>query len=137
MDNMFEMFNNPEIMESMQNLMKNEDIQKMMQNKDFINNLKNINGLQDQQTPPQTQESLANNVESENDKSDSLGKFLTNETIITKNLKNEKFNNKVGVIQDYNSKTKRYIVLFEECNKLVSIREENIENNFDNIEQID
>jgi hypothetical protein len=162
MENMFGMLNNPDIMESMQNLMKNEDIQKMMQNKDFINNLQNMKDMVPNteaptEAPAATEETAATTeapaeetaattealaeetaATAEAPAQNSLiGKFLTNETVITKNLKNETFNNKIGVIQEYNDKTKRYIVLFEESNKLVSIKEENIDNNFDNIELID
>jgi hypothetical protein len=64
-------------------------------------------------------------------------KFNINETIITKNLKNESFNNKIGIIQEYNTNNNRYIVLFEDSNKLVAIKEENLDNEFDNIENID
>ena len=156
MENMFGMLNNPDIMESMQNLMKNEDIQKMMQNKDFINNLQNMKDMVPNTeateataaTPAETTaEETAATTEAPAEETAAtaeapaqnslIGKFLTNETIITKNLKNDTFNNKIGVIQEYNDKSKRYIVLFEESNKLVSIKEENIDNNFDNIELID
>ena len=64
-------------------------------------------------------------------------KFNINETIITQNLKNVAFNNKIGIIQEYNIDNGRYIVLFEDTNKLLAIKEENIDNDFNNIENID
>ena len=123
---MFGMLNDPEIMDAMKNLMQNKDIQKMMQNKEFVENLQNFQKSENNRDETQ-----------EKDENKLGGKFLINETIITKNLKNEAFNNKVGVIQDFNEETRRYTILFEDNNKLVSIKEENIENNFDNIEIVD
>lgn len=128
---MFEMLNNPDIMDSIKNLMQNEDIQKMMQNKDFVNNLQNF------QKSEEVQKNTASPQIIETKEQNLIGKFLVNETVITKNLKNEAYNNKVGVIQDFNKESRRYTVLFEDNNKLVSIKEDNIENNFDNIEVID
>jgi hypothetical protein len=60
-----------------------------------------------------------------------------NDKVTTHNLKNELYNNKHGVIEDI-LPNGRYVVTFEfDNNKSVAIREENLVNRFDNIENID
>jgi hypothetical protein len=60
-----------------------------------------------------------------------------NDKVTTHNLKNELYNNKHGVIDDI-LPNGRYVVTFEFDNdKSVAIREENLVNRFDNIENID
>ena len=56
--------------------------------------------------------------------------------IRTKGLQNIDYNDKVGVIDDYISKTKRFVILFDD-GKIAAIKEENLENFYQNIENID
>lgn len=50
-----------------------------------------------------------------------------NDKVITKNLKNIKFNNLTGVIEEYCKETNRYFVNISELNKKLSIKKENLE----------
>jgi len=60
-----------------------------------------------------------------------------NDKVTTQNLTNELYNNKHGVIEDI-LPNGRYVVTFDFDNdKSVAIREENLVNRFDNIENID
>ena len=56
--------------------------------------------------------------------------------IRTKGLQNIDYNDKVGVVDDYISKTKRFVILFDD-GKIAAIKEENLENFYQNIENID
>ena len=56
--------------------------------------------------------------------------------IRTKGLKNLEFNDKVGVVDDYIAHSKRFVILFED-KKIAAIKEENLENFYQNIENID
>ena len=62
-------------------------------------------------------------------------KFYAEDKIKTINLKNEKYNNKTGCVDDYDYEKKRYIVCIE--NKMLAIKEENLELINDTIENID
>ena len=54
----------------------------------------------------------------------------------TRGLQNLDYNDKVGVVDDYISNTKRFVVLFDN-GKVAAIKEENLENFYQNIENID
>ena len=54
----------------------------------------------------------------------------------TRGLQNLDYNDKVGVVDDYISNTKRFVVLFDD-GKVAAIKEENLENFYQNIENID
>ena len=55
--------------------------------------------------------------------------------VLTKNLKNDEYNDKKGIIEDI-LQNGRYVVVFED-EKTAAIKEENLINRFENIENID
>ena len=136
MDNLMEMFNNPEMMDSMKNLMSNPDMQKMMndpnimeslKNPDLLNNLGNMPGI----SPDINKDHLAKSDVSDSDESESNesyeSKFSKDDVIKTKGLRNDLYNERVGMIMNYNKTTNRYTICFSDDNKVVAIKEENIE----------
>ena len=148
MENLMSMFN-PEMMKG---LMENEEIQKMMNDPNIMNNLQNMMGNSDLFNGAGTNEAAkgatcdANgNCEGENccePEEDDLeleiedldGMELEESEIRV--LQNIDYNDKVGVVDDYISKTKRFVILFDD-GKIAAIKEENLENFYQNIENID
>ena len=129
MDNLMEMFNNPEMMDSMKNLMSNPDMQKMMndpniidslKNPDLLNNLGNMPDL----SPDFNKEHLA---KSKDEAESYESKFSKDDVIKTKGLRNDLYNERVGIIMNYNKTNNRYTVCFSDDNKVVAIKEENLE----------
>ena len=68
---------------------------------------------------------LLNNLMGEKPKP--ILKFEINEYVITKNLKNNDYNDLEGIVESYNDETKRYCVNIPHLNKKVSLKEENLE----------
>ena len=153
MENLMSMFN-PEMM---QNLMGNEEIQKMMKDPNIMNNLQNmmgnndifkgLNGEGDPSTCcPEGEGSCDPSAccpeECSDIKIDDLENIEIEENrlnigdkVITKNLNTEDYNNKKGVIED-RLQNGRYVVLFED-ESIAAIKELNLVNRFENIENID
>ena len=145
---------NPEMM---QNLMGNEEIQKMMKDPNIMNNLQNMmgnndifKGLNGEEDPsaccPEGEGSCDPSAccpeECSDIKIDDLENIEIEENrlnigdkVITKNLNTEDYNNKKGVIED-RLQNGRYVVLFED-ESIAAIKEINLVNRFENIENID
>ena len=152
---------NPEMMK---NLMENEEIQNMMNDPETMNNLQNMmknnnlfGGLnlndtcETSETCPETKvdnctkscsETCGNECDSDIEIEElenmelEQSKFNIGDKIITCNLKNKEYNNKKGVIEDWNGDSNRYIIELEN-EKYVAIKEENLKDRFENIENID
>ena len=56
--------------------------------------------------------------------------------IITQNLKTESYNNQFGQIEDYNTTTNRFIILLDD-GRTAALKEENLQNRYENIDNID
>ena len=63
-------------------------------------------------------------------------KLDVGDKVITHSLKNEDFNDKIGIIEDYILSLDRFIVVFED-GKMAALKEDNLKDRFDNIENID
>ena len=147
--------------ETMQNLMENEDIKKMMSDPNMMNNLQNMMGNNDlfkglnPESSEQKDSSDSCNPNSECCKEDygkdgsecdeinidNLENIEINESrvnigdkIITKDLKNESYNNKRSIIEDL-LPNGRFVITIDD--KTIAIKEENLENIYENIENID
>ena len=138
---------NPEMM---QNLMGNEEIQKMMKDPNIMNNLQNMMGNQDifkgDGSCPEGEGSCDPSAccpeECADIKIDELenidieeNRLNIGDKVLTKNLKNDEYNDKKGIIEDI-LQNGRYVVVFED-EKTAAIKEENLINRFENIENID
>ena len=151
---------NPEMMKG---LMENEEIQKMMNDPNIMNNLQNMmgnsdlfNGAGTAETangatcdakgnceegsnccePEEEEEDLELEIEDLDGMELEESEIRVGDKIRTKGLQNIDYNDKVGVVDDYISKTKRFVILFDD-GKIAAIKEENLENFYQNIENID
>lgn len=140
MNSMMDMMKNPQLMEHMNEMMKNPNIQNMMNNPDLINGMMKMFGdnlpagmnLNEQTTSDQNQpvEELDQISEGE-----AKQKFNIEDIVILSNLKNESFNSRRGIIVNYNSEKKRYIVQLDNLDdtkeqdkdKRIMVKEENLE----------
>ena len=151
--------------ETMQNLMENEDIKKMMSDPNMMNNLQNMmggmggndlfKGLNTRCSEPcEPNDSCKsssyecdpenygiNGSECDEINIDNLENIEIDESrlnvgdkIITKDLKNETYNNKRGVIEDL-LPNGRFVITIDD--KTIALKEENLENIYENIENID
>ena len=125
------MMNNPAMMQQMETMMKNPEIQKMMSDPNILNNLGSMmnqnnneknddNDYSDSDDEPIT-------VQNDNLNSDLNSDLLnTGDNVILQNLKNDSYNNKKGVVNDYNQITERYTITLNESNKNIAIKPENV-----------
>ena len=156
MDNLMSMFNP----ETMSNLMENEDIKKMMSDPKMMDNLQNMMGNMggndlfkglntgcsepcepnDSCKPPEnygtTSECDCDEINIDNLENIEIDESRLNvgDKIITKDLKNETYNNKRGVIEDL-LPNGRFVITIDD--KTIALKEENLENIYENIENID
>ena len=145
--------------ETMKNLMENEDIKKMMNDPKMMNNLQNMMGnmggndlfkdlnpkcsSSDSCKPDSEccEENFSTNdsdcdINIDNLENIEIDKSQINigDKIVTKNLKNEKYNNKRSIIEDLLPNGRVVITIND---KTIAIKEENLENIYENIENID
>ena len=152
---------NPEMMK---NLMGNEEIQKMMNDPNLMGNLQNMMGnndlfknmgdgacpdgacpdgaCPDGACPDGACPDGACPEECDNIKIDNLEDITIEESrinvgdkVLTQNLKNADYNDKRGVVEDM-LENGRFVIKFED-DRVVAIKEENLVNRFENIENID
>ena len=163
MDNLMSMLNP----ESMKNLMENEEIKKMMSDPNLMGNLKNMMGGMPgmpNMDSMSTNDTESNNDSCNVDKSygcesntcnlpcdegecdeikiDDLenididvNRLNVGDKIVTQNLSTESYNNRKGVIEEI-LPNGRCVILFDD-NKVVAIKEANLLNRYENIENID
>lgn len=146
---------NPEMMKG---LMENEEIQKMMNDPNIMNNLQNMmgngnlfggagapsadgatcdaNGECEGENCCEPEEDLELEIEDLDGMELEESEIRVGDKIRTKGLQNIDYNDKVGVVDDYISKTQRFVILFDD-GKIAAIKEENLENFYQNIENID
>ena len=138
---------NPEMM---QNLMNNPEIQKMMKDPNLMNKFNDILGenKDESQLPNLNEElfnGLSNPVNSCPDEAscdpkkccpdEASFKYSIGTKIETCHLKNDLFNNKYGIIEDVLDNG-RYVILFDD-KRIASIKENNLKNRYENLENIE
>ena len=103
-----EMLKNPEMLKMATDMAKNnpEILEKIIKGNHFNKNQVNSSNI------------THDNLSSTN--------YQYNEKIMTKNLKNEEFNNNVGLIKNYQTDKNRFEVLLKDKNKTISIKPENL-----------
>ena len=155
MDNLMSMFNP----ETMSNLMENEDIKKMMQDPNMMSNLQNMMGNMggndlfkglnptdscntDSECKSENYGTTSNpecdcdeiNIDNLENIEIHESRLNVGDKIITKDLKNESYNNKRSIIEDL-LPNGRFVITIND--KTIAIKEENLENIYENIENID
>ena len=157
---MAEMFKNPEMMKSMEAMMENPEMQKMLNDPNMISNMMGILGNAGINLPTEppisttepTQDMDTQDIDTQ-DSLDSLDfqdipddlpeletvelshKFSNDDRVVLHNLKKEIYNNLEATVEEYDTKTQRYVVLLEGGNKL-SIKEDNLKAH-DDLEIVD
>lgn len=121
--------------ENILNLLKNNNIDDILKgdvDQDLIQQL-----MQNEKFKDAVESVDLNNNQDEEDEEDEEHehKFYAEDKIKTINLKNENYNNKEGYVDDYDYEKERYIVCID--NKMLAIKEENLELINDTIENID
>ena len=154
---MAEMFKNPEMMKSMEAMMENPEMQKMLNDPNMISNMMGIlgnAGINLPTEPPISTTEPAQDMDTQDiDTQDSLDfqdipddlpeletvelshKFSNDDRVVLHNLKKEIYNNLEATVEEYDTKTQRYVVLLEGGNKL-SIKEDNLKAH-DDLEIVD
>ncbi|SVE15044.1 uncharacterized protein METZ01_LOCUS467898 [marine metagenome] len=138
---MAEMFKNPEMMKSMEAMMENPDMQKMLNDPNMISNMMGILGNAGINLPTEpptsmptqdTQETLeAQETQETQDIPNDLPElelsrlFEDGDKVVLHNLKKEIYNNLEATVEEYDTKSQRYIVLLAD-NKILSIKEANL-----------
>ena len=142
--------------ETMSNLMENEDIKKMMSDPKIMDNLQNMmgnmggndlfKGLNKDPCEPTDSCNTPENYGENSDDCDEItidnlenieideSRLNVGDKIITKDLKNESYNNKRSIIEDL-LPNGRFVITIND--KTIAIKEENLENIYENIENID
>jgi len=149
--------------ETMKNLMENEDIQKMMNDPKVMGNLQNMMGNIDSNNlfkglNPECNSNNDSkcssdetnccsdkmkcipdecddiNIENLEDIEIDESRLNIGNKIVTKNLKNELYNNKNSIIEDL-LPNGRFVITIDD--KTIAVKEENLENIYENIENID
>ncbi len=132
MNAMGEMMKNPEMLKQMEEMMKNPDIMsnamKMMNDPSMANlfgggmpNMNNSNSEED---------NCCNNEDcNEECDEECETKFSKDDKIKLVNLKSESYNGQECIIRSYDSSTNRYKVYVTSMDKVISVKEENIESN--------
>ena len=124
--NMMNMFNNPDTMSKMKDMMQQPEIQNMMNNPDIMSKMMgmfggakpedmsaddNSNATPDSATSDSATSDSATPTPLETITEDSKELlFLEDDNVVLGNLKNEKYNDLHGVILGYNQEKQRYIV---------------------------
>ena len=124
------MFNNPELMAQMQEMMKDPDMMKNMMN--MMGGMGGMPGMPDMSEMgnmggmPDMSE-MGNMGSVEEDCSTNL-RFKPGDSVLIQSLKNDMYNGKEAVIESYNRESDRYVINIEEMEKRISVREINLDN---------
>ena len=128
MNMMTEMMKNPETMQKMEQMMNNPDFMtnamNMMNNPSMASLFGN---LPTQQTNENNQEE---NSTSQNDIDETIkieNKFSENDIINLVNLSSDSYNNQECIVKSFNSTTQRYNVYVKSLEKVISVKEINME----------
>ena len=124
------MFNNPAMMEQMNQMMQNPEMQKMMGDPNIM---KNFSGMMD---PNNNENSTENATNDENDSTLNDIEIQTNDndeniisngsSVLLQNLKNNDYNNLTAIVQTYNPEKERYLIELTDSNKIISVKRDNV-----------
>ena len=115
-------------------ILKNNNIEELLKGDLDENLLKNL--MENKTFNDIVSQQSSNEDENENeDEMEEEHEFYAEDKVKTINLKNEEYNNKEGIVEDYDYDKKRYIVIIGD--KLLAIKEENLELITPTIENID
>ena len=135
MNSMMGMLNNPDTMSKMNEMMKNPQIQAMLNNPEMMQNMMSMFGIPDmRENADGVSEELVSELKEKYDKIENAEKkideletkFNPEDIVILDGLKTEKYNSKRGIIQSYNIEKSRYVVLLDEEDIRISVKEENL-----------
>lgn len=135
MNSMMGMLNNPETMSKMNEMMKNPQIQAMLNNPEMMQNMMSMFGIPDMRENTEgVSEELVSELKEKYDKIENAEKnieeldtkFKPEDIVILDGLKTEKYNNKRGIIQSYNLEKSRYVVLLDEEDIRIMVKEESL-----------
>ena len=113
--NMMNMFNNPDTMSKMKDMMQQPEIKNMMNNPDIMSKMMGMFGgakPEDMADVGNSSSTPTTPLEADTEELEAPSKLLFSEDddVVLGNLKNDKYNNLQGVILGYNQERKRYIV---------------------------
>jgi len=133
MNMMTDMMKNPETMQKMDEMMKNPDFMSNAMNMMKDQNMSSLFGnLPSQETDATENDTTENDTtETENNM------FSENDVITLVNLSSELYNNQECIIKTFNNSTQRYNVYVKSLEKIISVKEINIELLKENIIEID
>lgn len=135
MNSMMGMLNNPDTMEKMNDMMKNPQIQSMLNNPEMMQNMMSMFGIPDmRENTEAVSEDVVTDLKDKYDKIENAEKnideletkFNPEDIVILDGLKTEKYNNKRGIIQSYNIEKSRYVVLLDEDDIRIMVKEDNL-----------
>jgi hypothetical protein len=134
MNSMMGMLNNPDTMGKMNEMMKNPQIQEMLNNPDMMQNMMSMFGIPDMRNNENVSEETASELKDKYEKLETAEenleqlspKFNSEDIVILQGLKTEKYNSKRGIIQSYNSDKERYVVLLDEEDIRIMVKEEHV-----------
>ena len=145
MQNMMGMMNNPKMMKQINTMMQTPEIQNMLKDPSLMNNIlgmmNNSNNSEPSNSNPNNNESIDINLNNEESYSDSDEDLEVNQTENTEenneynigdhvniiNLKNQDYNNKIGIINSFISETNRYCLRLQDSDKVLSVKSSNLE----------
>ena len=113
---------NPEIIQNLTNNMDTSKLQDLIKNIDpkvLENLIKNID-------PSLISNLMKNETMTSNNPVNSNSKYKIGSQIIIKNLNNNLYNNKIGKVVSINQENYRYNICFDNSEKIISIKEDNI-----------
>jgi hypothetical protein len=134
MNSMMGMMNNPETMGKMNEMMNNPQIQSMLNNPEMMQSMMSMFGIPDMRNSEGVSDEVASDLKekyeqletAEKELEELKPKFNLEDIVILQGLKTEKYNTKRGIIQSYNTEKERYVVLLDEEDIRIMVREENI-----------
>jgi hypothetical protein len=128
MENLMGMFNNPAMMEQMNQMMQNPEMQKMMNDPNIM---KNFSGMMDpnnnENATNDENDSTLNDIEIQTNDNDNDENIISNgSSVLLQNLKNNDYNNLTAIVQTYNHEKERYLIELTDSNKIISVKRDNV-----------
>lgn len=126
MNMMNEMMSNPETMKKMEEMMKNPDLMSnamnMMNNPSMASLFGNLPTQQnnEENNDPEREEDNSETIQTEN-------KFSENDVVTLVNLSSDSYNNQECIVKSFDNNSQRYNVYVKSLDKVISVKEQNIE----------
>ena len=136
MNSMTEMMKNPEMLKQMEEMMKNPDIMsnamKMMNDPSMANLFGG--GMPNLNTDNNEESNCCSNGDCNEENCET--KFSKDDKVKLVNLKSESYNGQDCVVRSYDVSTNRYTVFVNSMDKVISVKEDNLENNEDVVVEV-